>query len=72
MRQGFRITHLLDGAESLERMNPMKKEYYEQKLQSPVLLDTIDEKKKIHEFEPLTFGGNVVDGNIHKGATHIR
>ncbi|SHJ31551.1 hypothetical protein SAMN02745975_01791 [Geosporobacter subterraneus DSM 17957] len=50
----------------------MKKEYYEQKLQSPVLLDTIDEKKKIHEFEPLTFGGNVVDGNIHKGATHIR
>lgn len=50
----------------------MEKEYYEQKPQSPVLLDTIDEKKKIHEFEPLTLGGNVVDGNIHKGAAHIR
>ena len=50
----------------------MKKEYYEQKLQSPIIMDTIEEIKKIHEFDQLMVTGNVVDGNLHRGIEHIR
>lgn len=54
-------------------MERMKKEYYEQKLQSPIQMDTIEEIKKIHEFDQLAvITGNIADGTIHKGVEHIR
>ncbi|WP_156782314.1 hypothetical protein [Geosporobacter ferrireducens] len=50
----------------------MKKEYYEKKLQSPIGMDTIEEIKKIHEFDQLAITGNIIDGTAHKGLEHIR
>lgn len=50
----------------------MKKEYYEQNLKSPIMMDTIEETKKIHEFDQLMVTSNVVEGNLHRGLENIR
>ncbi|MEW9124173.1 MAG: hypothetical protein AB2421_15790 [Thermotaleaceae bacterium] len=50
----------------------MRKDYCSEKNYSPLKMDTIEEKKRIHDFESLSLAGNVMDNSIKKELEHIR